>query len=72
MAKEQALDQVLEMLRGQYREQMNELADDVATGACRSFDEYRFYVGKIEGIVVCERLLLDLDKKLRQDDFDDD
>ena len=47
-------------LRKKLREQMNEWADVVATGACKSIEDYRFITGQIAGIAYAERIYLDL------------
>ena len=39
---------------------MNELADYLAAGGCKDFLEYKHTTGKIEGLAVAERILLDL------------
>lgn len=47
-------------LRNEMRKQMNELADTMATGGCRSFDEYKHLAGQIAGLAFAERMLLDM------------
>lgn len=47
---------------------MNEIADDVATGACQDFSSYRHKTGVIEGLARAERHLLDLQEKVDEDD----
>ena len=46
--------------RRQIRTLMNELADYLAAGGCKDFLEYKHTTGKIEGLAVAERILLDL------------
>lgn len=55
-------------LREQIRIDMNNYADDAASGACRSFDEYQKLCGTIQGLALAERYLLDLAKKAEQSD----
>lgn len=43
---------------------MNEYADNVATGSCNDFPEYKRLCGVIEGLALAERELLDLKEKL--------
>lgn len=50
----------LEVLQKKIRERMNELADAVATGSCRSYDQYQRLCGMIEGLANAERDLLDI------------
>lgn len=52
------------VLREQIRTDMNNYADDIAGGVCRSFEEYQKLVGVIQGLALAERHLLDLAKKV--------
>lgn len=45
---------------------MNDLADYVARGDCKSIEEYRHVTGQILGISLAERDLLDLQDKVKQ------
>jgi len=56
------------VLREKLRTDMNNYADDLAGGACRSFDEYQKLCGLIQGLAVAERHLLDLVEKVEQSD----
>ena len=56
------------VLREQIRNDMNNYADDIAGGACRSFEEYQKLVGVIQGLAQAERYLLDLAKKVEDAD----
>jgi hypothetical protein len=47
---------------------MNNYADDLAGGACRSFDEYQKLCGIIQGLATAERHLLDLAEKVEKSD----
>jgi hypothetical protein len=49
---------------------MNDLADDVATGSAEDYASYQRMVGKIEGLAVAERLILDVLSKLEIEDDD--
>jgi hypothetical protein len=51
------------VLREQIRTDMNNYADDLAGGTCRSFEEYQKLCGVIQGLAIAERYLLDLAKK---------
>jgi len=62
-----AKDPTMELLQKKLRELMNILADDVATGVCQTFEDYKQVTGKIEGLALAERELLDLDDKLYKD-----
>lgn len=54
------------VLRNQIRTDMNNYADDIAGGACRSFDEYQKLCGIISGLALAERYLLDLLEKVEK------
>jgi hypothetical protein len=56
------------VLREKLRTDMNNYADDMAGGACRSFDDYQKLCGLIQGLAVAERHLLDLVEKVEQSD----
>ena len=56
------------VLREQIRKDMNNYADDMAGGACRTFDEYQKLCGVIQGLATAESYLLTLLKKVEQSD----
>ena len=56
------------VLRDQIRRDMNNYADDLAGGACRSFEEYQKLCGIISGLALAERYVLDLLQKVEQAD----
>ena len=56
------------VLREKLRTDMNNYTDDMAGGACRSFDEYQKLCGVIQGLALAERHLLDLLEKVEQSD----
>ncbi len=56
------------VLREKIRTDMNNYADDLSGGACRSFDEYQELCGVIQGLAIAERHLLDLAEKVEQSD----
>ncbi len=56
------------VLREKIRADMNNYADDVATGQCRNFDEYQKLCGVIHGLALAEGHLLDLMKHLEEQD----
>jgi len=55
-------------LRKQLRDQMNNYADDLATGQCTTFDQYQKLCGVISGLAIAEGLLLDLLEKVEKQD----
>ena len=54
------------VLREKIRTDMNNYADDLAGGACRSFDEYQKLCGIISGLALAERYLIDLQQKVEE------
>jgi len=56
------------VLREKLRTDMNNYADDMAGGACRSFEEYQKLCGFISGLAIAERHLLDLLKESEEND----
>ena len=56
------------VLREKIRTDMNNYADDLAGGLCRTFDEYQKLCGVIQGLAIAERHLLDLAEKVEKSD----
>jgi hypothetical protein len=54
------------VLRDKIRTDMNNYADDIAGGACRTFEEYQKLCGIISGLALAERYLLDLLQKVEE------
>ena len=50
------------LLQKRLRDLMNDLADTVSLGGAQDFSEYQRLVGKIEGLGIAERELLDIAK----------
>ena len=61
-------DNFARVLREQIRIDMNNYADDLAGGACQSFDEYKKLCGVIQGLAIAESHLLALLKKVEDSD----
>lgn len=57
----------LELIRRKIREDLNDLADFLATGGAADYPAYRHAVGKIEGLAQAERHILDLEERLLKD-----
>jgi hypothetical protein len=62
------INQFAEVLRKEIRKDMNNYTDDMATGSCRSFDEYQKLCGVIQGLALAESHLLALLKKVEESD----
>lgn len=54
------------VLREKIREDMNNYADDLAGGSCRSFEDYQKLCGVIQGLATAERYILDLAEKVEK------
>ena len=62
------IDEFARVLREKIRTDMNNYADDMAGGACRSFEEYQNLCGVISGLAIAERYILDLLKESEEDE----
>ena len=62
------IQQFASVLRDQIRKDMNNYADDLAGGVCRTFDEYQKLCGVIQGLAVAERYVIDLAEKVEKSD----
>lgn len=54
------------VLRDQIRKDMNNYADDLATGVCQDFAAYQKLCGVIQGLAVAERYIIDLAAKVEK------
>jgi hypothetical protein len=61
-------NQFAEALRKEIRKDMNNYADDLANGVCKSFDEYQKLCGVIRGLALAEEHLLALQQKVEESD----
>ena len=59
-------DTLIEKLKSRLRDLMNDRADNIATGSCTNFDEYKHQSGVIEGLALAERELLDIIEELER------
>ena len=62
------IDTFARVLREQIRKDLNNYADDLAGGACQSFDQYQKLCGVIQGLAMAERYIIDLAKKAEESD----
>jgi hypothetical protein len=62
------IESFVRVLREKIREDMNNYADDVATGVCQNFESYKQLCGLIQGLALAERHMLDLARKTEQDE----
>jgi hypothetical protein len=56
------------VLREKIRKDLNNYADDMAGGACKSFDQYQKLCGVIQGLATAESHLLALLEKVDKED----
>lgn len=56
------------VLREQIRKDMNNYADDLASGTCQNFDQYQKLCGVIQGLALAESYLLSLLQKVETSD----
>jgi len=57
----------IDVIQKKIRERMNDMADALANGSCGSFEEYKRMCGVIEGLAYVERDILDLRKRIEDD-----
>ena len=60
------IQQFASVLREQIRKDMNNYADDLATGVCQDFAAYQKLCGVIQGLAVAERYVIDLAEKVEK------
>lgn len=65
------IDSFAAVLRDKLRADMNNYADDVATGQCVDYTSYKHLCGVIQGLALAERHLIDLVKKAEEGDEDE-
>lgn len=65
------IDAFAAVLRDKLRADMNNYADDVATGQCVDYTSYKHLCGVIQGLALAERHLIDLVKKAEEGDEDE-
>jgi hypothetical protein len=53
-------------IRKELRERMNEIADTLATGGAKSFEQYQGLCGEIRGLAIAERALLDAAERVEK------
>ncbi len=57
----------LEILRDKLRALTNDITAGIAVGSCKTYDEYRYQAGQINGLKLAERELLELKEQLEQE-----
>lgn len=54
------------VLREQIRKDLNNYADDLASGVCQNYDQYQKLCGVIQGLAQAERYIIDLADKVEK------
>lgn len=62
------MDKYLEYLRKQFTERQEGLANALADGAAKTFEEYKQLVGEIRGLSFAQLCVSDLVRKLENDE----
>ena len=60
------IDQFAKAVVSMIRKDMNNYADDLASGNARTMEEYKFVCGKLRGLAAAEEYILDLAKKAEE------
>ena len=60
-------DTIYSPIKAKVREYMNALAAHMACGGCKSIEEYREAVGKVDALAQVERDILDLEERFIND-----
>lgn len=56
----------VEFYKKTLRSELNRIADDLASGSCKTIDEYKFQTGYVRGIVYAEQAFEELVKQLQE------
>lgn len=63
------IEEFAKVLQDRLRKEIHVLIEDVSGGVCQNFDTYKAITGRIHGLRMAERLLMDLrDTALSGDD----
>jgi len=65
------IDSFASVLRDKLRADMNNYADDIATGQCPDFTSYKYLCGLIQGLAIAERHVLDLVEAMNKGEEDE-
>lgn len=62
------IDKFVEVLVKQIRKEMNDLADQLASGRARTMEDYRYTCGVLQGLATAEEYIKDLAKTAEEAD----
>jgi len=54
----------LDYVRNRIRENLDQMADHMATGGCEDFDQYQYCCGMVKAFAVIEREIIDLEERI--------
>jgi hypothetical protein len=55
----------LDYIRNRIRDNLDQMADHMATGGCETFDQYQYCCGMVKGLAVIEREIIDLEERMK-------
>ena len=56
----------VEFFKQSLRAELNRVADDLASGNCKTIDDYKYQTGYIRGVAYSEQVFEELVKQLRE------
>ena len=56
----------VEFYKRALRDELNRVADDLASGSCTTLEEYKYQTGYIRGVVYAEQVFEELVKQLQE------
>lgn len=56
----------VEFFRQSLRAELNRVADDLASGNCRTLEDYKYQTGYVRGLVYAEQVFEELVKQLQE------
>jgi hypothetical protein len=62
------ISDTLELLQKQVDEERKRIVEDLGDGKAQDYAEYQFSAGKVRGLLIAQRLILDLANRLEEHD----
>lgn len=56
----------VEFFKQSLRAELNRIADDLASGNCRTLEDYKYQTGYVRGVVYAEQVFEELVKQLQE------
>lgn len=57
----------LEYIQDKIRQNMNNVADHLATGGCQNWDHYQYMTGMVKAFAIIERDIIDLVERIKSE-----